>query len=89
MKITKKGTLPSERVWVGTCRSCKSEAEAQESEMTHITDDPRERTSFSWEKCPVCGLGGITGYGGMLFYPEPEIKHGGTAGAYPRKREMG
>jgi hypothetical protein len=70
VKITKQGTPASERVWVGICRSCKSEAEATESEMTHITDDPRERTSFSWEKCPVCGLGGITGYGGMLFYPK-------------------
>ncbi len=84
MKITKQGTPASERVWLGTCRSCNSEAEATESEMTHINYDQREGGSFSWEKCPVCGIGGITGYGGMLFYPKPEIKHGGTAGSYPR-----
>lgn len=78
MKITKKGTPASERVWVGTCRSCNSEAEAQESEMTHINYDmmkagasgKREGGSYSWEKCPVCGVGGVTGYGGMLFYPK-------------------
>jgi hypothetical protein len=73
MKITKNGVPASERVWVGTCRSCKSEAEAQESEMTHITYDPRERISFSWEKCPVCNIGGDTGYGGMLFHPKFNI----------------
>ncbi len=70
MKITKKGTLPSERVWVGTCRNCKSEAEATESEMTHINYDQREGSSFSWKKCPVCGAGTGSGYGGMLFYPK-------------------
>ena len=70
MKITKKGTLPSERVWLGTCRSCKSEAEAQESEMTHVGYDIREGSSYSWEKCPVCDVGGNSGYGGMLFYPK-------------------
>lgn len=69
MKITKKGTLASERIWEGTCRSCKSEAEAQESEMTHITFDQREGSSFSWERCPVCSTGGESGYGGMIFYP--------------------
>ena len=79
MKITKKGVPAIERVWVGTCRNCKSEAEAQESEMTHITFDMREDCSFSWEKCPVCG---VTGYGGMLFYPKSNIIHGGTAGRF-------
>ena len=70
MKITKKGIPANERVWAGTCRNCNSEAEAQESEMTHITYDQREGGSFSWERCPVCGIGGSTGYGGMLFYPK-------------------
>jgi len=70
MKITKKGTPASERIWLGTCRNCKSEAEATESEMTHITHDQREGGSFSWEKCPVCGAG--AGYGGMIFYPKRE-----------------
>ena len=69
MKITFKGVPLPERVWVGVCRSCKSEAEASESEMTHITYDERELGSFSWEHCPVCDAGGVSGYGGMLFYP--------------------
>jgi hypothetical protein len=78
MKITKKGTPASERVWLGTCRSCESEAEATEFEMTHITYDrssfgaKREGSFFSWEKCPVCGAGGDTGYGGMLFYQKSD-----------------
>jgi len=68
MKITKKGTLPSERVWKGTCQQCRSEIEAVESEMTHITHDQREGGYFSWEKCPVCHAGGKDGYNGVLFY---------------------
>lgn len=71
MKITKRGTPADERTWLGTCRSCNSEAEAKQSEMTHITHDQREGGSFSWEKCPACGAGDkSTGYGGMLFYPK-------------------
>lgn len=70
MKITHRGTPATERIWVGTCRGCKSEAEATESEMTHITHDQREGGAFSWEKCPVCGNGDKGGYGGMLFYPK-------------------
>ncbi len=72
MKITKKGTPASERVWLGTCRSCKSEAEATESEMTHVAYDIREGSSYSWEKCPVCGIGSSSGYGGMLFYQKSD-----------------
>jgi hypothetical protein len=70
MKITKKGTPAGERKWVGSCYSCNSEAEAKQSEMTHITSCQREG-SFSWEVCPVCGAGDkATGYNGMLFYPK-------------------
>lgn len=68
MKVTKRGKLPTERKWKGTCRACGSEATAVESEMHHITHDQREGTSFSWEACPVCKAGGQSGYGGMLFY---------------------
>lgn len=72
MKITKRGKPPSQRLWKGNCRKCRSEAEAFESEMTHITYDQREGGSFSWEVCPVCNAGkSDTGYGGMLFYPLP------------------
>jgi hypothetical protein len=71
MKITKKGTKPADRKWVGSCRNCGAEAEATEKEMKHITYDQREDGSFSWEVCPACGYGDIsTGYGGMLFYPK-------------------
>jgi len=70
MRITKRGQTDKERLWVGTCRSCRSEAEATENEMTHIKNDQRADSAFSWEKCPVCGAGGESGYGGMLFYPK-------------------
>lgn len=69
MKITKHGQIPGEKVWVGRCQNCKSEAEATQAELTHITHDQREG-SCSWEKCPVCEVGGKNGYGGMLFYPK-------------------
>ena len=68
MKITKLGIVKS-KIWIGTCRSCLSEAEANESEMTHISSDQRDGGRFSWEKCPVCEAGAASGYGGMLFYP--------------------
>ena len=71
MKITYRGVPAAEQVWIGTCRSCGSKAEATKAEMTNITYDQREGDSFSWEACPVCGHGAKeTGYGGMLFYPE-------------------
>lgn len=68
MKITKRGTPQGDRPWKGTCRSCGSEAEATESELTHVQHEQRDG-SFSWEVCPVCGVGGTNGYGGMMFYP--------------------
>ena len=64
MKVTKIGTKPSDRQWVGECRSCKSEAIATESEMTSIVTDPRDGISLSRQKCPVCGA--ID----MIFYPD-------------------
>ena len=69
MKITKRGQPAGERKWKGRCRSCGSEAEAEQKELKHITHDWRDG-SFSWEECPVCRSGnGKNGYGGMLFYP--------------------
>ena len=67
MKITKQGTPPSDKVWVGKCHSCNSEAEAVQSEMNHISY-ARDGSSFSWEKCPVCGANNSGS--GMLFYPK-------------------
>lgn len=73
MNITKRGIPPQERVWIGKCNKCGSEAEANQCELHNITDDPREGTQFSWENCPVCDAGDArTGYGGMLFYPKPK-----------------
>ena len=70
MKVTKMGTKPNDKVWIGRCNSCKSEAEATTSELKHITSDFREGGQFSWEKCPVCGAGTNDGFGGMIFYPK-------------------
>jgi hypothetical protein len=73
MEITRKGTVPSERTWVGECRSCKSEAIASEGELSNIINDTRENYRFSWEVCPVCYAGKHDdGYGGMLFYPKKQ-----------------
>lgn len=71
MKITRRGTIPSQKIWVGVCRKCNSEAEAFQYEMNHITHDDRNGDSFSWETCPVCGAGDHEdSYGGMLFHPK-------------------
>lgn len=71
MKILTRGTPPKDRIWLGTCATCKSTAEATESEMKNIRHDTRDGTSFSWEQCPVCHIGNSTsGYGGMLFCPK-------------------
>lgn len=73
MEITRRGVPAAETKWLGMCRSCGSEATARQSEMTHITADRKDHTRrFSWEKCPVCGSGSESGYGGMLFYPESD-----------------
>jgi len=70
MKITKKGTIPEDRIWNGKCNNCGAEAEAKESEMSNIQIDQKESGRFSWAKCPVCGK---DGNGGMLFRPELEL----------------
>lgn len=40
MRVTSVGQIPSERIWVGKCNKCNSEAEALEKELPHITYDP-------------------------------------------------
>lgn len=69
MEIIKRGNVPSERIWQGTCRACKSIVRAKQSELTNIRDEQRENTQFSWEVCPVCKIGP---YGGLLLYPKKE-----------------
>ena len=69
MEIIKRGNVPAERVWQGTCKACKSIVRAKQSEVTAIRNDQGDDTQFSWEVCPVCKLGP---YGGLLLYPQKE-----------------
>jgi len=52
MEILHRGTPPAERLWEGTCYSCKSVIRAKIHEI-QITHDQREG-SFGSAKCPVC-----------------------------------
>lgn len=65
MKITKRCIPPKDRIWIGKCRSCNSEAEAIRHELKDIQHDQREGSYFCWMICPVCEIGPS---GGMLFY---------------------
>jgi hypothetical protein len=71
MKITKRGKLAAERIWVGICHECKSEAEATEDELTNISHHQGENT-VSWERCPVCNGDGGSWHNprGMMFIPK-------------------
>lgn len=53
MKLIKKGIIPAERIWRGTCRNYNSEFEAFEKELT-ITYDQRDG-NFAIAKCGICG----------------------------------
>jgi RNase P subunit RPR2 len=53
MKILKRGIIPAERIWRGTCQNCKSEFEALEKELK-ITHDQRDG-DYASAKCEVCG----------------------------------
>lgn len=52
MKIIKKGTPPSDKVYEGTCRSCKTVVEFKQSEGK-VTHDQRDG-NFVSVRCPVC-----------------------------------
>lgn len=67
MKITKKGTLPSERIWVGRCSNCRTEAEAIESELSPKHD--QREGSYAQHPCPLCGEE-------MNFWPKQRNLHG-------------
>jgi hypothetical protein len=54
MKCIKRGTLPQERIWTGTCKNCHSIYEALEGELTKIENDIRENYSFARAKCELC-----------------------------------
>lgn len=53
MKITKRGTPPSEKVWSGRCGTCKSEMEEFETKLTNPRHDQRDGY-MAQETCPVC-----------------------------------
>lgn len=63
MKIIKRGVLPQERVWSGTCHTCGTQAECFEAELK-VTHDQRDGT-FGQTDCPVCNER-------MCFYPLPQ-----------------
>jgi hypothetical protein len=67
--IVEKGTKHDNQKWVGSCRKCGSKAEGVRSDITNYNYDPRQNYEFSWEKCPECGTGGSSGYGGLLMHP--------------------
>lgn len=67
MKITRQGTPPGERIWTGRCTSCKTEAEAQQSELSPQCNQ-REGT-WAEVNCPTCG-------GRMFFYPQSRNVNG-------------
>lgn len=52
MKILERGTPPEDRVYVSTCRNCKSKIEFLQSEG-RIYYDPRDG-NFIQVLCPVC-----------------------------------
>lgn len=74
MKITYVGTPTKDtREWYGKCKKCNSTAEAVESELEHVTNNPFAGPytgMYAWQKCPVCGAGDDVGYQGMLFIPK-------------------
>lgn len=53
MEIIKRGQLPGDRPWHGTCYHCKSEIRAKESELD-VYSDQREGGEYAVADCPVC-----------------------------------
>ena len=62
MKCIKRGTHPSERIWVGKCNNCKSEFEAKQAEIT-VKYSEREGYEYAIESCEVC-------QGNFTLYPK-------------------
>ena len=51
IKMTKRGTLPSERTYSGTCKSCGSEYVAQEKDLDYRSD---YHDSWYQADCQLC-----------------------------------
>jgi len=53
MKIVKKGILPKDRVYVGTCYNCKTVMEAKEAELKYTSC--RNETAYT-ASCMLCNV---------------------------------
>lgn len=54
MKIIKRGSLPGERVYVGTCKNCDTTMEAFRSDLKGNYDF-RDNVTILSAKCMLCG----------------------------------
>jgi hypothetical protein len=54
MRIISRGKKPEEKMYKGTCSSCKTVFECQQHEGK-LESDLREGTDFLRVSCPVCG----------------------------------
>ncbi len=53
IKILKRGEIPSEPMWRGSCRNCQSEIEAPRHALDPIHD--LKGYEHGYLDCPVCG----------------------------------
>lgn len=63
MQIIKRGIIPSEREWKGTCYHCKSVIEAKQDELK--VESNQHDGEWGDAKCPVCESS-------MNFYPKKD-----------------
>lgn len=61
MKMIKKGILPKDKLWRGSCRNCKAEFEATENEIN--PQDTRDGV-FAIADCSYC-----SSKGQVMLYP--------------------
>lgn len=65
MKCIKSRASKDNQKWVGMCRSCRSEFEAERRELT-VKRCPREGNEYANYLCSECGAS--VGFG-VVFYP--------------------
>lgn len=53
MRIIKRGVIPEEKLYRGTCRKCKTEVEFKARDAVFISTQ-KDGDSYQW-MCPVCG----------------------------------
>lgn len=63
--IKREGVLPSKKLWVGTCRSCKTAVEFLTEDAIDTGDDQRDG-KWATVICPLSGCNQI-----IHAYPEP------------------